>query len=710
MSDETKQQQRKPSVWRPILPVPEGTPAPKFTHTQRGEPRRIFIYRDVEGRVLGYVCQFMRSAGGVAQLTRTWCRNEGDNTFAWQWKQFEKLRPLYGAEYLDPQTEGRKIVLIVADEYVAEELRPKLDPDGSGRLMVPDHPFIGYDLVSWPGGRSKIGEVDFSPLRGRICTIWMPHSAERFKVGKSDPGSGTLLPIEKQPWRVTARNLRETIVAFGAVPFSIIEAGTIEELPDGWDPVRAMDMGWDLRRLYDWMSARLGSAAEFAEANKLAATPTKASSGGHWMETLIRKDGTGPLLPEIHNVRKILTNHDRWRDVIWLDEFAQKVMKAKPPPFEGGAAGEWSDFDDSMTADWLSSECGILKLRSPLVAEGVHAVARLHARNPVHEYLQECKRKWVKDGRKDRLSTWLHVYLGAGMAEPDDGAGDMEHREKYLRLVGRMWMRGAAARALKPGIKFDLVLILEGHQGLGKSSALAILGGDFAMDTPFSLSDKEGWETMQGAWIIEIAELDAMNKADVKTSKTFFSRTKDRFRLPWARRSAEFKRACVFAGTTNEHEYFRDRTGNRRYLPVHCRRDFDRDALERDRDLLFGEAVASFEAGERLFFDKEEIKLVRIEQLRRMRQDPWFGRIARWLIDPQREKEVDPSSGKQHPVTITRIIQSALGAEISRADEHGWSTRIGHALQELGWERKENKALPERYHYVKRQSSEEGDE
>jgi hypothetical protein len=112
------------------------------------------------------------------------------------------------------------------------------------------------------------------------------------------------------------------------------------------------------------------------------------------------------------------------------------------------------------------------------------------------------------------------------------------------------------------------------------------------------------------------------------------------------------------------------------------------------------------EAGERLWLTAEELALVRVEQQRRMRQDPWFGKIARWLADPERARDLHDGE----PITITRLIQAALGAEVeSRADEHGWSTRVGHALAELGYERLENKSIPERYHYVKRQSSEEGD-
>jgi putative DNA primase/helicase len=699
LSDETKQQPR--SAWRPVLPVPENAPPARFVHPQRGEAFKVFAYRDTEQRLLGYSCQFRRSAGGIHKLTLTWCENESDQSRAWRWIQFPALRPVYRADRLDP--ERHSIVLIVADEWSADELG-YVERDHAGAVVDPDKwPFLSYDVVSWPGGRTKLGEVDWSCLKGRICAIWMPHSAERFKVGKGDPQLGALIPIEKQPWRVAARALKDTLTSFGAIPVALVEAETLEELPDGWDALRALNTGWDLGRLAAWVQAHFATRAELEEAQRLATAgkPAAPKVEGDWTATLKREDGVGRLLAEPHNVRLLLTNLEAWRGVIWLDEFSNKVMKAKPPPYPGGVAGEWTDFDDTMAGDYLAMHCDIRRLKSSMVGEVVHVVAKLHARNPLVDYLKACRDKWIADGRKERLKTWLADYLGAGVSE-DDTAADIERLEQYHALIGRHWVKGAVARALRPGCKFDEVLILEGHQGLGKSSALAILGGEWAMDTPFSLGDKEGWEALIGAWIVEIAELDAMNKADVKTSKTFFSRRKDRFRLPFARRSQDFLRTCVFAGSTNEHEYFRDRTGNRRYLPALCRRDFNREHLERDKDFLFGEAVVAVEAGERLWLTKDEHALVRVEQRRRLRQDPWFGDLARFLASPDRA--MDPS-----PITINRLIKEALKMDMARVDEHGHSTRIGHALAELGYDRKENKSLPERYHYVKRQGNEEGD-
>jgi putative DNA primase/helicase len=155
------------------------------------------------------------------------------------------------------------------------------------------------------------------------------------------------------------------------------------------------------------------------------------------------------------------------------------------------------------------------------------------------------------------------------------------------------------------------------------------------MDTPFSLGDKEGMETIRGMWIVEIAELDSFNKAESTIAKSFFSRTKDRFRLPYAKRSTTFKRTSVFGATTNENEYFRDPTGNRRYWPVRCdRKGYDKAALQAVRDQLLAEAVVPFEAGEQIWPSAAEEVIVKEQQRRREIPDPWVGKIARWLAEP----------------------------------------------------------------------------
>jgi len=677
------------SQWQPILPVPDGTPIPRHAHSVRGEPYRVFTYRDGEGRLLGYTCRFMKSSGGVVTLTQTWAALP-DGTRAWRWMAFPKLRPIYGADLIQKERAG-SMVLIVGDEYVAEELRHR-------------QVFKGFEIVSWPGGRGKIGEVDWSPLRERIVLIWLPHSAERFKVAQGDPQAGALIPIEKQPWRVAALRLKDTLREHGVTTTFIVQAETTDELPDQWTAVTGEAAGWDDGKLYAWFEDHWALDPEKKAANLLA-TPSGAS-GEPWMKSLIRKDGTGALQAELHNVRMLLSHHPEWRDVIYLDEFSHTIIKARVPPFQGGTTGEWADTDDSMAADWLSSTVGILKLRTSLVAEAVQTVAKLKAKNPLQEHLRGLK--WDK---QPRIGTWLRTYLNAGPITPEMTQAEIETMERYLSIVGRLWLLGAVKRGLQPGCKFDYMLILEGLQGLGKSSVMAIIGGAWAMDTPFSLHDKEGLENIRGKWLIEIAELDAFNKAESSAAKSFFSRQVDRFRLPYAKRSLDFKRSCAFGGTVNEGEYFRDATGNRRYWPVHCPgRGYDREALERDRDQLLAEAVHLVLAGAQHWPTKDEEKLIRKQQGLREVADPWVGKIARGITEWEDSVDSLYPDGKRRPLTREMIITKVLHIDTGRIDERSMAVRVGRALHKLGYIKIEDKSLPERFRYEKRQGQEQDDQ
>ncbi len=162
--------------------------------------------------------------------------------------------------------------------------------------------------------------------------------------------------------------------------------------------------------------------------------------------------------------------------------------------------------------------------------------------------------------------------------------------------MGSRWLRSAVARTFRPGARADCCLILEGPQGICKSTALRTLAGEYCTDERADLGSKDAAMQTRGVWTIELSELDGLSHSEVARIKAFMTRKTDRFRLPYGMRLVESPRQCVFAGTVNHSTYLRDETGGRRFWPITCGR-IDVDELARDRDQLWAEAKERFATG-----------------------------------------------------------------------------------------------------------------
>jgi predicted P-loop ATPase len=222
------------------------------------------------------------------------------------------------------------------------------------------------------------------------------------------------------------------------------------------------------------------------------------------------------------------------------------------------------------------------------------------------------------------------------------------------------------------------MLILEGKQDRGKSSALRIIGEPWFTDELKDLGSKDTAISIAGRWIIEFGELDAMRSATVEKLKAFLSRREDRFRPPYGSIVVNYKRQCVFAGTTNSSNYLRDETGHRRFWPVACRDQVDREALARDRDQLWAEAIVKYKQGERWWLHApDERRLAVEEQERRFEADPWEEAVAIYVL-------------KSNEITTGELLENV--AEISLAQStRAAQMRMAQILEHLGWERSERR-------------------
>lgn len=322
----------------------------------------------------------------------------------------------------------------------------------------------------------------------------------------------------------------------------------------------------------------------------------------------------GTVAQTIANVVTILSHDPKLAGVLAYDEMQHNVMALGPLPWEKRSPRQWIDADDSALRYYLEHAYGIGG--KDKIFDAVNVVAKRNAYHPVKDYLDGCS--W--DG-VPRVETLLVDYLGA-----EDTA--------YTRAVTRKTLAAAVARIYRPGCKFDYMLTLRGRQGLGKSALAAKLGGDWFSDTFTTLQGKDAYEQVQGVWIMEVGELAGMRKAEAETIKLYISKQSDRFRPAYGRRLQEFPRQCVFIGTTNEQQFLRDTTGNRRFWVVDTPNTPEKHWTELTPEvvrLIWGEAVEIYKAGEPLYLTGELEAAARAVQAAYEEENPKAGLIADYL-------------------------------------------------------------------------------
>lgn len=651
------EQKQRSSEWVDAGPWPEdGPPAPK-AHVVRGQPESSWMYRDAHGGVLGYVHRFCKSTGDKEVLPCVWSKHP-EKGQAWKWRGFSEPRPLYGLDQLAARSDD--YVLVVEGEKCAEAA----DLAVGGRVVP----------ITWPGGCKAWAKADWGPLAGRKVILWPDVDA---KVKK---GTAELLPAEQQPGMMAMLGIAERLSDLGA-EVRIVDVPAPGEVKDGYDIADVIgEAGDDAAAVVMGWLKRLRSIGGDAKKNGDVAARAGEVTEQVWRDELIFK--RGELVRHVANITTILANDDRWHGVVAFDELEQATVKLRPPPYAFGRAGVWDSEDDTRTSMWLMHVYK-LDVSSDMVTVAIETLARERRFNPIQAYLESLD----PPSDNERLAdTWLIKY-----AQVQDN--------EYTRAVSRLFLRGMVWRAMQPGCKFDYCLVLEGAEGLRKSTLAAVLGGEWSSDVPLDLgNNREAALAVRGKWVIEFSEMESVTRVEAHLQKSFLSRCFDQYRELWAKRNIRVPRQCVFVGTTNESEYIKEGQGARRFWPVRVGGVIDIDGLRAVMPRLLAEAMADYRQGLPCHPSHEDQEaLFRPEQSKRVQQESLIDALHDWVLHPEFDEETKRlSNGGAFSLADAafRCLKISY-AQLTR----DMQTRLGKALSALGCERFEKRNGMVRYWY-----------
>lgn len=607
--------QPKPTTEIPSKP-PKGAGLPHFKHYKLGSPSFKWEYKDKASDLLFFITRYESQDG---KQIIPWSYVDGK----WVNKHWSSPRPLYRLDKLRPG----KPVLIVEGEKAA---------DAAVKLLGED-----YDVVTWVGGANAWQNADWTPIYGKSILIW---------------------PDSDDPGRECGEKIGDSLTKH-CKQIKMILA----DRSKGWDAADALAGGWDRDMVIKWAKPRVRVITEPKPIKKETPTirvedntiPLISESVAALHEKVgIPKTASGQPICNVQTCRMMLESIREFKDMFWFDEFHQKYYTRMPKPTATGiddSVREFSTIDNLFLLDFFQSKLGLSRLGDEMLNKAVMMHSQKNLRNEPKDWFETLE--W--DGKK-RIDEFFIDCFGGKPGE-------------YTRAVGRNFWTSMVARIYRPGCQNDYMVVLEGAQGIGKSTALQAIGGKWYTTASNAIERSDFYQVLQGNILIEIAELDAFSKAEVTRIKSVITDSTDRYRAPYDRKPQDYPRQSVFVGTTNESHWQRDHTGGRRFWPIYCQ-DINLQKIKDDREQLFAEAIVRFKKGADWYmtpFDE-----TKAEQERRRQVDEWEDRIEAYLTRP----------GGADWTTIMDIAESALKIEAGKVDVRV-QRRIAAALSSLGWEK-----------------------
>jgi putative DNA primase/helicase len=372
----------------------------------------------------------------------------------------------------------------------------------------------------------------------------------------------------------------------------------------------------------------------------------------------------GAVLSNISNLTLIIAHDPELSGMCGHDDFQclDVIHHPAPAPIDGANPmpgpypRAWGPADVSHVQSYIQRIwAGTAKKGD--VEDAMVSVCSMRRFHPIKDWLDGLK--W--DG-KPRLNDWLRKTFGA-------------EDTYYVRDVAACFLIAAVRRVRQPGVKFDHMPVLEGGQGIGKSTAVKTLFGEefFTDSLPSDLEGKDAALGLQGAWCVEFAEIEQLIRAEVEVIKAFLSRSVDRFRAPYGRTFLSYPRQSVMIGTTNDTDYLRDATGNRRFWPVRCQ-FVELEWLQENREQLWAEA-AQCESEGQAHWIREHDSLIQAAkaQEERQQEDVWDDKISTF------------TAGRAE-ITTGEILEYALFIPTERQGKRE-QMRASSVLKKQGWKR-----------------------
>lgn len=529
-----------------------------------------------------------------------------------------------------------------------------------------------YAVAAWPDGGSRWDGLE--PLRGRNVLLWpSPEGAdamERLEAVLADPAglacTGKICaPLDLAEWTGTA----EELIAWAKAhvrplrvpnPAGVVAGATFASPPAGNvvqasppsseapAPPAGPDAGAPQSDLSGSEPPRPQDTDFPAKASqRKPSKPVVACPAPDW-PSILQSTKQG-YLNNLDNVVRVIENDPTIKGRIWYDEFLDAICSDWQDP-----ARRWRDSDDVLLQLYVQRHIGLTKVGVATVHDAALVAAFRNVRNECREWLEA-----VQWDQTERLAYVLNEAFGATQSA-------------YTQAVGRCWFISMVARVMEPGCKVDTVPVLEGAQGVGKSSALKVIGGKWFAECHESVLTKDWYGVLDGHMLVEISEMHSFTRGEVERVKGLISCQVDRYRKAYGRNTEDHPRQSVLVCTTNRDDWQRDETGARRFWPVLCGA-IDQNWLRTNRENLFAEAVHLYRQGVQWWMSDETDQSEEVEK--RRDADSWEPIVREWLKGRDAVTTGDVLSGcLDLPANKQDVIYQRRIARVFRALE--WKQRV----------------------------------